>query len=730
MIKNLNIESYGIHQNREFPFEKFNIIYGPNEAGKSTMLDAIKSSIFGFDVKQKRSHIYGQSDISINADFEDFTINRVLKSSARYTITSDDETKSLEGLAPGYMDISRKALDNVFWLNSNSIDHMADADWTDISRALTSTLNPMGKMDLTSFESSLSGEFSARYGRSVNSEKTLLNSRIKDAKRREQEALDKSDRIRELQKICADLELELEKLKQEKVVLDRKKNEITDLKSRTEKNRQETESLESQAKKILENTEDERRKYSEIRINAALGELTGQTGRIIDMDRRRSDILRDIDDLKEDQRQLQLKIGQETDFRPGVDIESAKTISEDYEGINFKKEKTAAFVLILVFAILIFFVRNNLGMAIGATAVFLVLSAVIAFFWGQRRNTKMQLQRQFMEAIKNDPALKPMLLSFSSDYYERYKAYLRDGANMNLISKGLNEKSEILKELDIERTNLLGDYSGYSADILVEQISENDSLTRNRNMHANRIDDLDREYAEILKELEIARSALQTAESYLESNFPDDFHDKYSLNEISIEEVREKLHLSMGEQKNLDYDEYAYGERLSAENELEELNIDEAHFKLFKKFFELCEKEFRQQNQPEYIKMVNKYLSYIMPDTKIYAEEEGPSAIVVSRGSEEYNMKKSSLSLGTKQQIAFCYRLALMDVLDPDKTIPIFADDIFAFWDEERQNQGIELLVNQSGRQVFYCSCKESGVNSILEYLKNKGELGINYILI
>ena len=52
-IKNIKINQYGNIENKELNLEKFNIIYGKNESGKSTLLNYIMSSFYGISKNKK-----------------------------------------------------------------------------------------------------------------------------------------------------------------------------------------------------------------------------------------------------------------------------------------------------------------------------------------------------------------------------------------------------------------------------------------------------------------------------------------------------------------------------------------------------------------------------------------------------------------------------------------------------------------------------------------------------
>ena len=46
-IENIKINAYGNLKNKDIELNKFNIIYGKNESGKSTLLNYIKNSFYG-----------------------------------------------------------------------------------------------------------------------------------------------------------------------------------------------------------------------------------------------------------------------------------------------------------------------------------------------------------------------------------------------------------------------------------------------------------------------------------------------------------------------------------------------------------------------------------------------------------------------------------------------------------------------------------------------------------
>ena len=59
-IKELNIISFGKFENKNIKFDKgFNLVFGKNESGKSTLANFVEGLLYGFDEgKSKRNFSY------------------------------------------------------------------------------------------------------------------------------------------------------------------------------------------------------------------------------------------------------------------------------------------------------------------------------------------------------------------------------------------------------------------------------------------------------------------------------------------------------------------------------------------------------------------------------------------------------------------------------------------------------------------------------------------------
>ncbi|MCL1802308.1 MAG: AAA family ATPase [Eubacteriaceae bacterium] len=69
----------------------------------------------------------------------------------------------------------------------------------------------------------------------------------------------------------------------------------------------------------------------------------------------------------------------------------------------------------------------------------------------------------------------------------------------------------------------------------------------------------------------------------------------------------------------------------------------------------------------------------------------------------------SSLSGGTIDQLYFCVRFAIMDLIIKDKTIPVFLDDCMLQYDDQRLSNILNLLYEKSkDRQIIIFTCRKA----------------------
>lgn len=85
--------------------------------------------------------------------------------------------------------------------------------------------------------------------------------------------------------------------------------------------------------------------------------------------------------------------------------------------------------------------------------------------------------------------------------------------------------------------------------------------------------------------------------------------------------------------------------------------------------------------------------------------------------SEEYKLKLRNkgnlfdadiLSNGAKDQLYLTLRLSFINMLFKNKEVPIFLDDAFTQYDDERREQALKLLINEDFEQIIFFTCQET----------------------
>ena len=135
-IRDLRIDGFGQFADREFgPFEQpVTVFYGPNEAGKSTLLEFIRSILFGFLDGRSRRNLYPplsggrqSGSVSIVSDAGEFVTVRRLQGTGGgrvYLTTSAGEAIPTAELPRLLGNHSRTAFENIF---AFTIDELHDA---------------------------------------------------------------------------------------------------------------------------------------------------------------------------------------------------------------------------------------------------------------------------------------------------------------------------------------------------------------------------------------------------------------------------------------------------------------------------------------------------------------------------------------------------------------------------------------------------------------------------
>lgn len=124
-----------------------------------------------------------------------------------------------------------------------------------------------------------------------------------------------------------------------------------------------------------------------------------------------------------------------------------------------------------------------------------------------------------------------------------------------------------------------------------------------------------------------------------------------------------------------------------------------------------ADRSFREEHQPDLIRRASGYLERLTGGryTGLLIDEQSSGDLfqIVGPGLPQPIALASPISTGTLEQAYLSLRLAIVDHLDEGaEKLPIFMDEAFVNWDEERRDRGLVALSELSKtRQVFAFTC-------------------------
>lgn len=177
----------------------------------------------------------------------------------------------------------------------------------------------------------------------------------------------------------------------------------------------------------------------------------------------------------------------------------------------------------------------------------------------------------------------------------------------------------------------------------------------------------------------------------------------------SIVECKEILADRRAVLAHVSYDTTLEGRKRYLEEKITELKVNSKRLRFFEILLEDAVRVYREEHQPLFAQKISEYLSTIVgKEMKVLVDtSEGFRYELICEG--EVIPYLGALSTGFIQQLALCARLALMDVVDPMRELPIILDDSFAFWDDTRRQNAFVLLTNL-GRVIYYATCSAQRV--------------------
>ncbi|MTT30473.1 AAA family ATPase [Terrilactibacillus sp. BCM23-1] len=196
-IREIQIQQFGQfdHKIYQFPSHPFLIIYGPNEAGKSTLFEVIKAVLFGFPSKNHLSNYLKDKDIKrlsgslkietkegMRTYTRDYKTNEFLKTYIEQIGHEIDEI-------PGFKGVDRTFFESIFCFNLDGLRDLHQVKTEDLNQFLFNA-GMMGSTELSELEQKLSkkrDELYKRAGRKPEINQLLIERHHKEQQRKQLE---------------------------------------------------------------------------------------------------------------------------------------------------------------------------------------------------------------------------------------------------------------------------------------------------------------------------------------------------------------------------------------------------------------------------------------------------------------------------------------------------------------------------------------------------------------
>ena len=144
--------------------------------------------------------------------------------------------------------------------------------------------------------------------------------------------------------------------------------------------------------------------------------------------------------------------------------------------------------------------------------------------------------------------------------------------------------------------------------------------------------------------------------------------------------------------------------------------------KIAKEVMQEAYEEMKENITPKFTNNLSKIISVITSNKYNKVKFNDENGIMVELKNGDY-MQIDNLSIGTIEQLYLSLRVSMIDELSEEK-LPLFLDETFAYYDEERlQNVLIFLVKEAAKRQIFIFTCSKREIDLL-------NSLNIKYNLI
>ena len=635
-INKLKINSYGKIKNKDIEFnDGLNIIYGNNEAGKSTILSFIINSFYGIS-KNKKGKLVSDYEKYKPWYGEDFSgkIEYELDSNKKYEIYRDFNKKNPKIFNENLEEISKefsidKKNGNDFFYEQTKVDEDLFVSTVGILQKEIE-LEKSNQNFLIQKLANLvgTGEDNVSYQRAIN----RINKRQLDEIGTNRS---KEKPINIVNNNIENLELERNNLKN----YQDKKYEIAE--------------EENSLIKIQDELENQNNYLREIRLLLENEKIENEKINL------KENIQKDnIEKINEFKNKL---IEEKNKENKKIELNNLENKNNEKIKNKLNKKLILYFIILLVINLLIILLVNNNFKYIFLLTVPMFL--IISYFLKNRLNKKIKNNKKIeLNNLENNLEIKTI---------ENQIELLE--INNEKINNELNElKNNFNFKNNLELEKIKNKYKSI--------LSEEEFLPKN---NLNNLEKINYEIEKIQNELNQNKIELHKLKLDRENIEP-------RLNELS--KIEEDLELNRNNKEDL--------EKLNTSMEITKNILEEAY------------EEMKNSVTPKFTNNLSQIISVITNNKYNKIKFNDENGIIVELENGDY-VETNNLSIGTIEQLYLSLRISMIDELSEEK-LPLFLDETFAYYDEERLRNVLMFMIKESRRrQVFIFTCSKREIDAL-----------------
>ena len=607
-INNLKINSYGKIKNKEINLKNgINIIYGKNEAGKSTLLNFIFNSFYGIS-KNKKGKIFSDFEKYKPQEGDEFSgkIEYELDTNERYEIFRDFNKKNPKIFNENSEDISNqfnidKKTGNEFFYEQTKVDEDLFISTVGILQKEVE-LEKNNQNFLVQKLANLvgTGEDNVSYKRAIERINKKQLDEVGTERSREKPINIVNRKIDELE----NKKNILEEYKNKKYEIDDEENNLINIQNELKN----TNSYFKELKIFLEN-----QKIEQEKINLKENLIEENNNKI-------NNLNIELNEIK-------------------------NTENKKHEIINLENKKMEK-------------EKNKMNKNLIISFIFLIIINLLVL-------------------LITEGNIKYLILVTIPIYLGVWQ----------IIKNGINKKYKIKKQELNNNLNLENNFEINNIENKINLLNENNNILKEEILELNNNLNLKNNF-EIEK---------------IKNNYKDILAENNLININNLEKVLAEV------EEKLNYNK----------NNLKELNKLNLSMEICKKILEEAYTEMKENITPKFTNNLSRIISLITNNKYNNVRFNEESGLMVELQNGDY-MQIDKLSTGTIEQLYLALRISMIDDLSKE-ILPLFLDETFAYYDDERLQNILMFLVKEAQRrQIFIFTCSNREVNILKQ-------LNINY---